>query len=36
VDEGRLGTVTAVPEPLTAGFFGLGAAGLAWGRRRRR
>ena len=32
----RNGMVTAVPEPFAAGLFGLGAAGLAWRRRRRR
>jgi hypothetical protein len=31
----KTGTVTAVPEPLSAGLFGLGAAALAWRRRRR-
>ena len=34
VFDSRMGTVTAVPEPLAAGLFGLGAAGLAWRRRR--
>jgi hypothetical protein len=34
VYDSRMGTVTAVPEPLMAGLFGLGAAGLAWRRRR--
>jgi hypothetical protein len=35
VYDSRMGTVTAVPEPLSAGLFGVGAAGLAWRRRRR-
>jgi hypothetical protein len=35
VDKGRLGIVTPVPEPLSAGLFGVAAGALVWRRRRR-
>lgn len=36
VQASKMGEITAVPEPLAAGLFGLGVAGVAWRRRRER